>query len=130
MKDGYIGSFDPGGITGFSVIDIRTKSLLVWKELNNYKEIYEKLYSCYFHIVYEDYRANVSTRSQIYACKLCGFIQGICEIRDLRYTPQMPSVRKGFIKEAKELSSKHEIKSPHIIDSIAHGLRYIYKNEE
>lgn len=100
-----------------------------YKTLDGYKEIYKELkgISGNYEIVCEDYRANIKTKDQLYALKLVGFIEGYCVSNGLKIKTQMPSQRKGYLKQSKETLKGYGCNIPHVIDAYAHVLRYIDK---
>jgi len=100
-----------------------------YKTLDGYKEIYQELkdISGNYEIVCEDYRANIKTKDQAYAMKLVGYIQGLCITNGIKYTLQLPSQRRGYLKQSKETLKNYGCNIPHVIDSYAHVLRYIDK---
>lgn len=109
-------------------------SLLACGVLKNYKEVFEMLKIAKDIVVMEDYRSKITTKDQLKAAKMCGFIAGICYCYGYKLYPQMPAVRKGYISLAKKMlssSTKEEINKykaiQHVIDALSHVLRYIVK---
>lgn len=100
-----------------------------YKVLHDHLDIYKELKDITgnYQVVVEDYRANIKTKDQAYAMKLVGFIEGLCKVRGIKCTMQMPSQRKGYLKQSKETLRGYGCNVTHIIDSYAHVLRYIDK---
>lgn len=109
------------------VVKIETNEIMEYKTLDGYKEIFNELKQAKgnYHIVCEDYRANIRTKDQLYANKLVGFIEGYCIANGIKIKTQMPSVRKGYLNQSKQTLKTYGCNIKHIIDAYAHVLRYI-----
>lgn len=110
------------------VYDEPDLKIISYGVLNTHQDIYDILKISKDYVVMEDYRARITTKDQLKAAKMCGFIEGICNIYDIKVYKQMPSVRKGYLELAKNLVlAKTTISTPHVIDALAHVLRFLDK---
>jgi hypothetical protein len=122
---------DPGGDTGVVLINENKEIIYTWC-IDGEDDIYIKLNQILFInkpniIIIEDYRNNIKSQSQRFALELIGFIKGLCSLKNIYYKMQMPAVRKGYIKQAKNMLP--ETSPAHIIDALAHALRFIDKGD-
>ena len=128
-------TFDPGKKTGYSV----------WKTTPNGPEVieagvvlnYQQLIKVMENhcmadfCVYEGFaRANASTGDQLQAIAMTGAIYCMAEYHSMKVRKQYPAQRKGYIPFAKQTPLPTTVKSedrPHVIDAVAHGLRFFDK---
>jgi hypothetical protein len=138
----YILCFDPGVVTGFISYDVINHKIIDHDCLKSYDEIYQKFNqfkdfdfctNCIKNgtiVIYEKNVGKLITQDQFNMCKKVGFIEGLCESLNLKSFAQVPTLRLGYLKIAKEYfksnKTSYEI---HEIDAYAHILRFLTVNK-
>lgn len=134
----FIFAFDPGVKTGFIWYSIDKKEIVTSLILHGYKDINDELQLTTLDtiipiVIYEKNVGKCITQEQFQMVKYCGFIEGFCIANNIECIGQTPSVRKGYIKKAKEYFESHYAKNDyeiHNIDAFAHVLRYLDKRRK
>ena len=120
-------SIDPGNSTGFAFVNnqhITTFGVLNTPH-NDIRDLIEKLQMLQPEaIVIEDFILHSKRKSRSHAdtCKVIGAVMGWATIYRLPMDFQTPSMRKAFVRFAKDLAPRNV--SIHSIDALAHMLTW------
>ena len=130
-----IHAFDPGKLTGYVKYDRKLYRIDKFDILRGYEDIYKILKQINpFNemVLFERNVGKMATEDQYYMCKLVGFIEGICKIKNFTNESNPPMIRKGFIDISRKYFLKHfkiGTYKKHNIDAFSHVLQYINKEE-
>jgi hypothetical protein len=129
----FIHGFDPGESTGYVKFGISEGTIESMQILFNYKGIHAILQTVEPGdiVVFEKNVGRMITQDQSDMCKKVGYIEGYCEVNNLRYYQNTPSMRRGFRKIAERYIKNNFYKDSyrvHNIDAFAHVLWYLNKH--
>ena len=129
----FIHGVDPGDSTGYVKFGISDGSIESMQILFNYKGIHAILKTVEPGdiIVFEKNIGKMTTQDQFEMCKKVGYIEGYCEVHDLNYYQNPPSLRRGFRRIAERYIKSNFDKESyrvHNIDAFSHVLWYLNKH--
>lgn len=140
MEVKTIVSIDPGVSNGIVVVKFDTvcisleKALILKKIEREEKQLFYALSVLEDEIkmsnivLYEGFRNNSLDKYGKTTLETIGIIKYLAHNNNIKIIEQMPSVRTGYLKLAKDFLKVHGVKNMHhVSDAMAHALRYIHK---
>lgn len=135
-------SIDPGGKSGIAIrTDDGTLMTCICESLFDKKsgtrqvrydatELYEILMlPTITHVILETFQAQKIDQYGLHTVRLCGAVEAICYVRNIKLTKHIPQDRYPFKTEAKIwLQDQKKPYLIHELDALAHLLRYEYDN--
>lgn len=133
MTEVYL-AIDPGETSGWAYLDAEGKVVDYGQfgKDNITKSLKDLIHSGIKHVIYENY-VNFAWKRQKnwsdnFTSKVIGKIEAICELNDIKFTPQPASVKKaGYAWSGLGAAPKDHSMS-HQFDAVAHGVYWAQKN--
>jgi hypothetical protein len=127
-------ALDPGGTTGYATFDGSGKFLdMEYLDLAEVRNRFELDLWDAIAVICENWKldpklAKVFAWSEMPTCKLIGWLEGVCWMKNIPFILQEPQAKRNGYKQAGKTPLPKSNPMNHALDAYIHGRIYLVKN--